>query len=305
VDRLGGSGGGGGRRPAGATRPADRAGTAATARVPVTVVVAAKDEARHIRACVESAASWADEVLVVESGSADDTAAIAAEAGATVFTHPFRTIGAQRNAAVERARNEWVLVVDADERVTPELAAAVARVVAEGVAAVPNAPEAYRVPRRNFFLGREIRHGGWERDRPVRLFRRHLRYDERPVHEHVVTAAPPAALDAPLLHYTYDSLDQYFAKLDRYSRWWAEQNRAKGRRGSPLAILLRPPARFVTMYVLRLGFLDGAYGLVLAALAAVSVAAKYARLWGLEVGGRRSERIAADPLDVHESGDAK
>ncbi|HET7458931.1 MAG TPA: glycosyltransferase family 2 protein [Gemmatimonadaceae bacterium] len=249
-------------------------------RVPVTVVVAAKNEARHIRACVESATSWADEVLVVESGSTDDTAAIAAEAGGTVFTHPFRTIGAQRNAAIERARHAWVLVVDADERVTPELAAAVARVVA---AAASDGRDAYRVPRRNFFLRREIRHGGWERDRPVRLFRRHLRYDERPVHEHVVTTTPAVALDAPLLHYTYDSLDQYFEKLERYSRWWAEQSFAKGRRASVWSILLRPPARFLTMYVLRLGFLDGAHGLVVAVLAAVSVAAKYARLWGMTV----------------------
>lgn len=280
MDRLGGSPGAPrGDRATTADRPAS---VAAGARVPVTVVIAAKNEARHIRACVESAASWAGEVLVVESGSTDDTAHIAAEAGATVFTHPFRTIGAQRNAAVERAVYDWVLVVDADERVTPELAAAVARVVAASAPGERAAPDAYRVPRRNFFLGREIRHGGWERDRPVRLFRRHLRYDERPVHEHVVTTAAPATLDAPLLHYTYDSLDQYFEKLERYSRWWAEQSFAKGRRASPLAILLRPPARFVTMYVLRLGFLDGVHGLVLAMLAATSVAAKYARLWGIE-----------------------
>jgi len=265
------------QRRGGATAAGDRA--AAPPRAAVTVVVAAKNEARHIRACVESAATWAAEVLVVESGSTDDTAHIAAEAGATVFVHPFRTIGAQRNAAIARARHEWVLVVDADERVTPELAAAVARVVASPPA--EQAPDAYRVPRRNFFLGREIRHGGWERDRPVRLFRRALRYDERPVHEHVVTVAAPAALDAPLLHYTYDSLDQYFEKLERYSRWWAEQSREKGRRASTLDVFLRPPARFLTMYVVRLGFLDGAHGLVLAVLAAVSVAAKYARLWGL------------------------
>jgi len=257
--------------------------TEARGGAPVSVVIAARNAGEHIASCVASVAGWAAEVIVVENDSTDDTVLLASAEGAKVFSHPFHTIGQQRNVAIERSLHDWILVVDADERCTPALAAEVTAIVA-GEAA----HDAWRVPRRNFFLGREIRHGGWERDRPVRLFRRHLRYDERPVHEHVVTAAPPAALDAPLLHYTYDSLDQYFAKLDRYSRWWAEQNHAKGRRASPFAILLRPPARFFTMYVVRLGFLDGAHGLVLAVLAAVSVAAKYARLWGLEVGGGRS-----------------
>lgn len=242
---------------------------------PVTVVIAAKDAGAHIRDCVASVVDWAGEVLVVENDSADDTVALARQAGATVFSHPFRTIGAQRNVAIARARHPWILVVDADERCTPELA--------REVVALLGAPdrEAYRVRRRNFFLRREIRHGGWERDRPVRLFRASLRYDERPVHEHVVTAAAPGMLRAPLLHYTYDSLGQYFEKLTRYSAWWAEQQHARGRRAGALALLVRPPARFLAMYLLRGGFLDGGHGLVLAVLAAVSVAAKYARLWAL------------------------
>ena len=152
------------------------------------------------------------------------------------------------------------------------------------VVAAPGAIEAYRVRRRNFFLGREIRHGGWERDRPVRLFRGSLRYDPRPVHEHVVLSHPASELRAAMLHYTYASLDEYFEKFGRYSQWWAQQSFERGRRTSALAVLLRPPARFLSMYLLRLGFLDGAHGLVLAVLAAMSVGAKYARLWGL---GRR------------------
>lgn len=254
-------------------------------RVPVTVVIAARNAAAHIGPCVASVANWADEVLVVENDSTDDTVLLASVEGATVFTHPFATIGGQRNAAIQRARNEWILVVDADERCTAALSAEVARVVGgtDGGAAL----DAYRVRRRNFFLGREIRHGGWERDRPVRLFRRHLRYDPRPVHEHVVLAAGgagPGELAAPMLHYTYSSLDEYFEKFGRYSAWWAQQSFERGRRASAAAVLFKPPARFLGMYLLRLGFLDGAHGLVLAVLAATSVAAKYARLWGL---GRR------------------
>ncbi len=159
--------------------------------VPVTVIIAARNEAGDIGDCVRSV-SWAREVLVVENDSTDDTIDEARAAGATVFRHPFTTIGAQRNAAIERATQPWILVVDADERGTPALGAEVARLVTSPPAASSGGPRAYRAPRRNFFFGREIRHGGWERDRPVRLFEAALRYDERPVHEHVIVEGTAA-----------------------------------------------------------------------------------------------------------------
>jgi (heptosyl)LPS beta-1,4-glucosyltransferase len=230
----------------------------------VTVVVAAKNEEARIAGCVASVADWAAEVLVVESGSTDDTALVARAEGATVLTHPFETIGKQRNAAIARAAHEWVLVVDADERCTPELA----REISALLGGAGPRHDAFRVPRRNFFLGREIRHGGWASDRPVRFFRRELRYDERPVHEHVVTRGAVGTLAGSLLHYPYASLAQYFEKLDRYSRWWAEQNFERGRRASAVSVVVKPPARFISMYLLRGGFLDGARGAVLAAAAA-------------------------------------
>jgi glycosyltransferase involved in cell wall biosynthesis len=249
--------------------------------VAVSVVIAARNEARHIADCVRSV-TWADEILVVENDSTDATVAVAQEAGATAFSHPFVSIGAQRNAAIARARNGWIFVVDADERATPEVGHEIARTIAR-----PDALDAYRVRRRNHFLGHEIRHGGWERDRPVRLFRRGLRYDERPVHEHVIVdRARTGVLHAPLVHYTYETLAEYFEKLDRYSRSWAAQQHARGRRAAVWQVVLKPPARFVAMYVLRAGFLDGGAGAVVAVLAAMSVAAKYARLWELSRGTR-------------------
>jgi (heptosyl)LPS beta-1,4-glucosyltransferase len=248
--------------------------TADGAAVPVTVVIAAHNEADQIEACVRSVA-WAAEVLVVENDSTDDTIAIARAAGATVFSHPFQSIGAQRNVAIARASHPWVLVLDADERATPSLGVEVRRRTAES-------GDAYRIRRRNWFLGREIRHSGWDRDRPVRLFRSHLRYDERPVHEHVLTSSEPGILDEPLLHQPYANLGEYFEKLGRYSRDWAAQNHARGRKVWFLSLLVRPQARFLTTLLLRGGWRDGWQGVALSALAAVSVASKYTHLWTLQ-----------------------
>ena len=240
-------------------------------RMPISVVIAARNEAANIAACIESV-SWASEILVADHGSSDETGELATKAGATVISQEAATIGALRNVAIARARNQWILVVDADERGTPEVARAVREAISHPTSG------AYRVPRRNFFFGREIRHGGWETDRPVRLFDSALRYDDSRVHEHVLTNEKTAMLGAPLLHYPYASLDIYFEKFVRYSRWWAEDQARRGRHASIAAIIFKPPARFVSMYLFRLGFLHGARGAILASLAAARVCAKYVRL---------------------------
>ncbi len=250
-----------------------------TTGVPVTVVIAARNEAANITACIESV-KWAREIIVVENDSVDDTADLAVRAGARVLRNPFVTIGLQRNAAIAQAACEWILVVDADERASPELGNEIASVIANPDSA------AYRVGRRNFFLGKEVRHGGWDRDRPVRLFRSTLRYSASRVHEHVETSGSPGELRPTLLHAPYASIDQYFEKLDRYSRWWAEDRFERGRRASALTVAVRPPFRFLGMYVLKAGFLDGAPGIILACMAATSVMAKYARLWAMSFGIR-------------------
>jgi len=241
----------------------------------VTTVIAAHNESANIEACIASV-EWALEVIVVENDSLDDTVALAKAAGATVISPPFTTIGLARNQGIVRAKTPWILVLDADERCTPELAQEIREIIR-----TTNC-QAFRVPRRNYFLGREIRHGGWGggKDKPIRLFRRDLRYNANQVHEQVdASEAQMGELKNSLLHYTYTSLDQYFEKFVRYSRWWAEQNYARGRLGTATAVFVKPPAKFVSMYLLKGGFRDGARGLVLACLAAASVMAKYARLW--------------------------
>ncbi|MCC6930855.1 MAG: glycosyltransferase family 2 protein [Gemmatimonadaceae bacterium] len=292
-------------------------GIVARGAVPVSVVIAARNEAGEIGDCVRSVA-WAREIIVVENDSTDDTVREAQDAGATVFSHPFTTIGAQRNAAIARATERWILVVDADERGTPALGVEVAGLVGAptvaatgattgapagatrevgGTNAAPGdgpACRAYRARRRNFFLGREILHGGWERDRPVRLFDASLRYDERPVHEHVIVEGAVGLLRESLLHTPYASLDEYMAKLARYSRAWAEQHHARGRRAGVSDLLLRPVARSMSMLVLRGGWRDGMHGVVLATLAGVSVAAKYAQLWAVERAVERAVEKAVE-----------
>jgi glycosyltransferase involved in cell wall biosynthesis len=242
--------------------------------VPVTVVIAARDEAAGIEACIRSVA-WAKEVIVVEDGSTDDTRAVAEGAGAVILGNPFKTIGLQRNAGIVRASAEWILVLDADERATPDLE--------DETAAVLGAPrfDAYRIPRRNFFLGKEVSHGGWESDRPIRLFRSSIRYNTSRVHEHVEVSGDIGELASAIVHEPYPTLDSWFEKLGRYSRWWAEDRAERGRSGGIGSVVARPPLRFLTMYFVRGGWMDGARGALLASMAAASVMAKYARLWEL------------------------
>jgi glycosyltransferase involved in cell wall biosynthesis len=252
-------------------------------KAPVSVVISAYNEAAQIADCVGSV-SWAREVIVVENESKDDTARVAREAGATVITNTrFVNVEDNRNQGIARVANEWVLVLDADERSTPE--------VERDVRAIVSAPspefEAYRIKRINYFLGKLIRYGGWERDRPVRLFRRHLRYTLMSPHGHV-DVKRAGVLEGEMVHYPYTDLASYFEKLTRYSAVWAQHHFAEGRRTGIANVAVRPPLRFLTMYVLRRGFLDGAHGVLVAALAAVSVAAKYARLWELTINERRN-----------------
>lgn len=241
---------------------------------PLTVVIAARNEAHNIAECVASVA-FAGEILVVEDGSSDDTAALARDAGAMVISNPFQTIGMQRNFAIERAANPWILVVDADERGSPELGEEIARLIRDAGA------DAYRIPRRNLFLGREVKHGGWESDKPVRLFKSTIRYNASRVHEHVEVSGAVGELTSHLTHEPYATLDSWFEKLGRYSKWWAEDRFEKGKRAGVASVVFRPPLRFLTMYVVRGGWMDGARGALLACMAATSVMAKYARLWAL------------------------
>lgn len=239
----------------------------------LSVIVITLNEERHIAACLESVA-WADEIIVVDAESKDETVAIARRFTARVFIEKFRGYSGQKNFALAQARGEWVLWLDADERVTPELAEEIRRTIAAAPAAT-----GFEMPRKAYFLGRWIKHCGWYPGYVLRLFRRERgRFDDREVHETLLLDGEKGRLRGDLDHYTDDSVEHYFWKFNRYTTLAAEELAGRGRRAGMFSILMRPLHAFLKMYIFKRGFLDGLPGLMLCLLSASYVTAKYAKL---------------------------
>ncbi len=252
---------------------------------PVSACLITRDPGPVLETCLQSL-SFADEIVVLDHGSGDDTLALCERFGARILTAPWEGFGPAKRRVVAAARNRWVLSVDADEEVTPELAAA--------IAALPDDPPhpAYAVNRLSRFLGRWIRHGGWHPEWIVRLFdRERAGFDDRRVHESVVVRGSTGRLDGLLLHRTYDSLDQWLTKQDRYARLAAEEAVAAGRRVHAWDGPLHAWHAFWRAWLWQRGFLDGPHGLLLSSLRAWSVLWKYARIWEAtsRSGGSRKE----------------
>jgi glycosyltransferase involved in cell wall biosynthesis len=243
--------------------------------LPLSLCVITRDAAGEIAECLASA-SFAGDVVVVDSGSRDDTVEIARRSGARVIERVWAGFGAQKNFAVGEAVHEWVLCLDADERVTPALAASIAAEMAAPRAA------AYAFARRNRFLGRWLAHGEGYPDWNVRLFdRRRARWSDDPVHEHVLADGQVARLKGDLLHASAESLDAYLAKQNRYTTLQAAAMHARGERAGAVRLVASPLIRFLRFYVLKLGFLDGVAGLVHIAIGCQNSFIKYAKLRAL------------------------
>ena len=241
-------------------------------RAPLTVVIPTLNEASQISDCVRGLA-WAGEVIVVDAGSPDGTATVAAAAGARVL-NGVAGIAAQRNAGIAAAQHDWVFALDADERIGPDLAAELARVI--------RAPrhEAYRVKRRNFFHGHVLRRGHWGKDWVVRLFKRDRRFGGKTAHPGLeIAEREQGELVQELDHTPYKDLGHHLDKIITYSRMSAADLAAEGRRASFSDIALRPAFRFLRDYILHGSFLDGRLGVIHAGMSAASVFFKYAFLW--------------------------
>jgi glycosyltransferase involved in cell wall biosynthesis len=246
----------------------------ASKRLPLTIVIPTLNEAVQIGAAVADL-SWADEVLVIDGGSTDNTATLAQAAGADVLVVKNQTIAAQRNAGIEAARNQWVLALVADDRVSPQLRVELGQVVAGRNPT--NA--AYRMKFRNHYLGRELRHGPWGRDWHVRLFTRERRYVCDRVHEHLETIDDVGTLTGPIIHHPYRDLSHHVTKILTYARWGADDLYARGRRAGVWEMAARPAWRFIRDYIVFSGWRDGAVGFVAAALSAFAAFLKYAFLF--------------------------
>ena len=241
----------------------------------LSVIVITKNEASRIDACLASVA-FADEWIVVDSQSSDDTTERARRFGAQVFSFAdWSGFGAQKQRALDRATGGWVLAIDADERVTPELAASIQRAVAAG----EGGPVAYELSRLSRFDGRWIRHGDWYPDRVLRLFRRDkARFSTDRVHERVIADGPTARLDGELLHETMPTLDDALTKMNRYSSESAAERAARGQRGGLAAAIGHAAWAFLRGYVVKRGYLDGAAGLALAVYVAEGTFWRYLKI---------------------------
>ena len=250
----------------------------------LTVIVPTYNEEDNIRECLQSVA-WADDLFVVDSFSTDHTLEIAREFTRHIVQHEYVNSAMQKNWAIPQAQSDWVMVLDSDERVTPELQARIRDILANGTEC-----DGFDIRRRTIFFGKLIRHCGWDRDYLVRLWRRGKgRYEDLEVHANVLVDGQVGTLHEYFLHNTYRSLDHYLRKFGRYTTWAANDLYKRGKKASWANLFWRPQWRFVRMFLLRRGFLDGKHGLILCTLAAFSVFMKYAKLWDR----RRREALAA------------
>jgi len=254
----------------------------------LSVVMIAKDAADLLPACLESVA-FADEIILLDSGSQDNTVEIARAAGAKVFINTdWQGYGKQRQIAQHYACGDFILMIDTDERVTPELASAVKKVLA---APLPHV--VYSMARRNLFLGRFMRHSGWYPDRVTRLYaREQYQYNDNQVHESLKTnGARTEALTGDLLHLTCRDFSAFQRKQLNYATAWAHERYQQGKKVSLGAIFSHTLGAFCKTLILRAGFLDGKQGLLLAVVNAQYTFNKYAELWALNHKYTEKERL--------------
>ena len=251
----------------------------------ISAAIITLNEERNLPRALNSLAGVVDEVVVVDSGSTDRTRELAERSSVRFITHAWEGYARQKTFAAAEVANDWVLCLDADEALSPELAEEIKRLrQAEHFAVAKVADVAgYTMPRLARYCGQWIRHSGWYPDRKVRLYdRRRARWVGEYVHESVRADGPVAALRGDLLHYTCDTIEQHFATVDRYTTLAAQQAHAQGTQGALASMIVLPPWKFVETYCLRAGFLDGAAGLTIARMAAHYVYLKYAKLRHLQ-----------------------
>ena len=240
----------------------------------LSVAIITKNEKENIRQCLQSI-SFAGQIVIVDSGSTDNTLEIAAEFGCEIYSEAWRGFGPQKQSAIDKCSQPWILVLDADERIPPDTADIIKKIVTDS-----NVKDAgFSFPRKNYFQGRWIKHAGWWPDRIVRLFRKEAgRITTAMVHESVEVQGMIGVLDVPIEHFTESSLSKIIQKIDKYSTLGAQEAFKDGKHSSVFSAFMRAFFTFNQDYFLRLGMLDGRQGLTLAVTDAVNKFFKYAKL---------------------------
>ena len=252
-------------------------------REKLTIIIPTYNEEDNIEECIKSAL-FADEIMVVDSFSTDRTLDIARKYTNRILQHEYVNSATQKNWAIPQATHPWVMILDADERITPQLR--------EEILKELESPkfDAYYIGRKNHFLGFPLNHGGWspKEDKNIRLFRKDLsRYEDKEVHADVIVKGSVGELKNPLIHYSYKSLSQYFRKMERYTDWAAKDIVKKGKKVNFFNLVVRPIGDFLKFYFLKRGFLDGFPGLVIALLSSYYVMVKYVKAWELYLNKER------------------
>jgi len=238
----------------------------------ISAVIITFNEEERLPAALDSLRGVADEIVVVDSYSTDRTTELARQARATVYQNRFEDYGQQKNFALQKAGHDWILNLDADERVSPELKMAIMELKAKQP---PGGVAAFAIKRKTFYLGRWIRHSGWYPDKKVRLFRKNGSLWLGRIHERLQVSGDIAPLSGEILHFTYRDIGDHIRRLNRYSSFLAEEIVSQKKKCLLLRLLILPPLTFFRHYVWRLGFLDGFPGLVIASISSWGTAMKY------------------------------
>jgi (heptosyl)LPS beta-1,4-glucosyltransferase len=259
--------------------------------VKLTVTVITRNEAANLEGALESV-KWADEIVVVDSRSSDETVEIARRHATRVETHDWQGYSAQRNYAAEIASNDWILAIDADERVPPALASEIQQIMGKGPTA-----SGYRMPRVSHYLGRWIKGTDWYPDYQLRLYDRRVgRFNGKRVHESVeLSEGKPGTLRHDLQHYPYRDISDHVTSIDHYTTLAAEEWFATGRRTNPLDVVFHPPAAFFRNFIVRGGFRDGTAGFLISVLNSYYVFLKILKLWELQCGLHQLEGSPSSP----------
>ncbi len=240
----------------------------------ITAIIPTANEEHNIEEVLESV-SFADEIMVVDSYSKDKTVELAKKYTDTILRHEYINSAAQKNWAIPQAKHEWILLVDADERVPDELKEEIQQILKNGTDKA-----GFWIYRKNYYMGRHLKHGGWNRDKVIRLFRKSkCRYEEKHVHAEILADGEVGVLKKHLVHNTYRGFDKFVEKINRYAWWQANDYDKKVRKITIFHLFIKPTYRFLSHYIIRGGFRDGIPGLTVAFLASYAVFTRYVKLW--------------------------